>query len=296
MKRNPIIRIILFSFIIVVLLSMLLSGLAYDSLLFTNHTVQENSAQATISVETPVQALPSEETLTFAPEEVRELEIEWVSGAIVIQKADVETVTISESDVSDEKYAMVWKLKNGKLSLNFCEETIVVGFGINFGKDFSKDLSIFVPRDWELQSLDIDAASATVEVIDLTITEVEFDGASGTCRFDNCIVDTIDMDTASGDITFTGSLNILDFDGASADICAVLSNTPNRMDIDTASGDLDLTLPQDTGFTVSMDTLSGDFNSDFETITKNGNHYYGDGRCRIQIDAMSGDVTIRKGQ
>ena len=61
------------------------------------------------------------------------------------------------------------------------------------------------------------------------------------------------------------------------------------------SGDLELTLPEYCGFTVSMDAMSSDFTSDFPTTMQNGNHIYGDGSCSISIDAMSGDVAIRKG-
>ena len=130
----------------------------------------------------------------------------------------------------------------------------------------------------------------------MTIREVDFDGASGTCEFENCTVDEMDIDTASGDIRFIGALDILDCDAASASVYAVLSNTPSRLDMDSMSGDLDITLPGDAGFTVTLDGMTSDFSSDFETTVKNGNQVCGDGRCRINIDAMSGDVTIRKGE
>ena len=40
--------------------------------------------------------------------------------------------------------------------------------------------------------------------------------------------------------------------------------------------------------------MSGNFDSDFTTTQRNGNYVAGDGRCHIEVDAMSGDVTIRK--
>ena len=43
-------------------------------------------------------------------------------------------------------------------------------------------------------------------------------------------------------------------------------------------------------------TLSGDFDSEFPTSMSGGDYICGDGRCRIEMDAMSGNVTIRKGQ
>lgn len=65
--------------------------------------------------------------------------------------------------------------------------------------------------------------------------------------------------------------------------------------MDTASGSLTLVLPEDCGFTVSLDSLSGRFSSDFATTTQNGRHIYGDGSCKINVSSMSGGVTIRKG-
>lgn len=231
---------------------------------------------------------------TFAADEIQEIEIEWVAGDILIQPHDTDTITIREDGSFDSKYAMVWKCRNGTLEIQFCEEGVANYFGVNTRSDLSKDLTIYVPRDWECESLEIDTASSKVEVNDMIIRSVEFDGASGTCEFENCTVDELDIDTASGDVRFIGNLDILDCDAASASIFAVLTNTPSRLDMDTMSGDLDITLPADAGFTISLDGMNPDFTSDFETTVKNGNHVCGDGRCRINIDAMSGDVIIRK--
>ena len=165
--------------------------------------------------------------------------------------------------------------------------------GLLTGKQ-SKDLIIQVPLDWQCDSLEMDAASASLTVKELTIREMEFDGASGSCVFDSCTVETLDLDTASGNVHFTGSLQQLECDAASADIVLELTNVPRSLDMDTASGDLDVTLPADAGFTVTLDTLSGDFESDFETTMRAGSYVAGNGRCRIDVDAMSGDVIIRK--
>lgn len=243
-----------------------------------------------------VEIAESGQKTSFSAGEISELEIEWVAGEILIQTGNSDQITVKEDGVSDEKYAMVLNQKGGKLKITFCEESVTNYFGINNAANLSKDLTITVPSDWVCDSLSIDCASATVEINDMTIREVEFDGASGTCEFENCTVDELDIDTASGDIRFIGTLNALDCDAASASVYAVLSNTPSRLDMDTMSGDLDITLPADAGFTVTMDGMTSDFSSDFETIVRNGNQVCGDGRCRINISAMSGDVAIRKGE
>lgn len=234
--------------------------------------------------------------LSLDPRQIREIDIEWAAGEITIEPADVDGIQISESEPSNPKYAMVWKQNNDKLTIRFCENTkIEFGFGITLNDVISKDLTILVPMGWECESLEVDAASATLEVKNLVIDEVDFDGASGICKFENCTIKELDLDTASGDIFFTGSLDVLDCDAASASVIAVFDNAPSRISMDSMSGDLDITLHQGVGFTVSMDALSSDFHCAFGYSQKqDGTYYRGDGKCRITLDALSGDLYIRE--
>lgn len=226
---------------------------------------------------------------------IREMEIEWAAGSIKIQPMEITEIRIAEEGKDREKNPMVWNVREGKLSIQYSKNTDhAFGMGLVLGKEESKNLIIEVPFGWQCDSLEIDAASASLEVRELTIREMEFDGASGTCIFDNCTVEKLDLDTASGDVRFTGSLQQLDCDSASADILLELTNVPRSIELDTASGDLEVTLPADAGFAVTLDALSSDFRSDFDTIRRNNSYVAGNGRCRIDVDAMSGDVTIHK--
>lgn len=238
----------------------------------------------------------SSEGISLDPRQIREIEIEWASGNISIQPADVDTIQVSESEPAEPKYAMVWKQSGDKLTIRFSENNrLDFGFGISINDVISKDLTILVPKGWECDSLEIAAASATVDVKNMVIGEVDFDGASGTCDFENCVIEELDLDTASGDVHFTGSLGSLDCDAASASVIAVFDNAPSRIDMDSLSGDLDITLHEGVGFTVTMDGLSTDFVSDFGYSQKrDGNYYRGDGACKITLDAMSGDLYIRE--
>lgn len=296
MKTNAIIRIIIWSLVIVLLVGLLGGVLRQRSVLRTLSPLVERDETGVVeTMETPLNSLVSEETVRLSADQITDIEIEWAAGKILIQPIDTDEIQFSESDITDIKNALVWKQRGTKLSISFCDES--VGNFINFGysSNLTKDLTIFVPLGWQCNSLEIDAASASLEVNDLTIQEVEIDTASGACNFDNCVVDQLDLDTASGDVRFSGILNILDCDAASASVYAVLDNVPTRMDLDSMSGDLDITLPADAGFTASVEGLSTDFSSDFETTNRNGSYVCGDGRCRISVDAMSGDVIIRKG-
>ena len=227
---------------------------------------------------------------------IHDMEIEWAAGTISIQPMDIHEIRIEEYGPRQDKEPMVWNVRNDKLFIQYSEKmSHSFGVGLTFGKEAYKDLIIQVPLDWECRSLEVNAAEASLEINGLTIREMEFDGASGTCLFDQCTVEKLDLDTASGDVRFTGSLQQLDCDAASANILLELVNVPESIDLDTASGDLDVTLPGYAGFQVTLETLSGRFESDFDAVSRNGSYVWGDGKCRIDVDAMSGDVIVRKG-
>ena len=227
------------------------------------------------------------------PAAIREIKIEWISGSVTVEPGDVQEITFLESGNGTDKYEMVWKQSGDELVIQYSKDSSIAGFGLHFG-DGSKDLTVTVPRGWVCDSLELDTASADLTVRDMIIREMEIDSASGTAKFENCTVSSLDVDTASGDVTFSGSLNELDFEAASASFTGVLENVPNLIKMDSMSGGLTLTLPEDAGFTVSLDAMSSDFSSDFPTVKKNKSYVCGDGHCKIDVDAMSGDVSILK--
>lgn len=290
MKTNAIVRIVLFGLAILVLLGILLAGLGVGLYTFNGQPYISNTENNQIVSE------GNGTQVTVNASEIRKLEIDWTAGNITISPAGgTDQIVITESEVTNAKYQMICRQSGDKLTIEFCEENIVSGFGINFNSTLKKDLEILVPTDWVCEELEIDAAAASVEVSNMMINNMNFDGASGICNFVDCALGKMELETASGDVRFSGTLDTLSCESMSAKCNLVLKNVPARLDLSTMSGDLDITLPDYCGFTVSLDAMSSDFTSDFPTTNTNGNHVYGDGSCRINVDAMSGDVTIRKG-
>lgn len=312
MKTNAIIRIIIFSLVICILLALLILGIHWGSggfrvyhpsseTLPTLSDIDDGADQSSIAVNpsgTQASSGSTQPTGSTQPagsaksNSLDKLSIDWLSGTITIRPGDTDTILYEESGVTDSKYQMVVKEKGSTLHLQYCKDGIRLGWPM----DLHKDLTITVPREWVCKELEIDAASATVEMEDLTIQEFDLDTASGACRIVNCNVEEMDVDTASGNVDFSGSLGSFDCDSASAKITLVLDNVPSHIEVDTASGDVDLTLPADAGFTAEIEGMSTQFSSDFPTATKNDRHICGDGKCAIKVDAMSADVTIRKGK
>lgn len=292
MKTNAIVRIVILSIVFFVLLGILLAGIGLKGFLEMKDTDIRWEASHSPSASDGREMAE----VSAASSDICEIEIQWVLGTITVQAGDVERVTYQETAVSESKYEMVVSTSSDELKIQYCRENAGLSISM-FGTeiDVIKDLTITVPRDTILESLEIEAASAEVIIHGLTIDEVSLDTASGKCELDGCRIGELDVDTASGDIRFKGTLEVLDFDAASARFEGSFDNTPRRIKVDSMSGDIDITLPSDAGFTVSVDAMSSEVSSDFETTMRNGEYICGDGTCRIEFSGMSGDLFIRKG-
>ena len=288
MKTNAIIRIVIYSIVILLLVSILGGFLAYDRYFFRQ---EDSSWAAPIITGVSGEYIEGQNTAADA-ESVTHLEIEWTAGSVTIQEGDTDQILLSESGRYDASEAMVFRQSGSKLTIQYQKQNVYIGFY----SAPEKDLTVTVPREWEGVSISLETASADLQMNHITVREVELDSASGTAVFEDCTIEELDIDTASGNVTFTGTLNSMEYDAASADLHAVFHNVPRSLDMDTASGDMDITLPHGSGFTAEIETLSGDFSSDFDYSQRDDRFVAGDGSCRIDLSAMSGDVTIRKGE
>lgn len=279
MKRNAIFRIILFSFLAVVLVGVLISGIALKKYQMPGIVVRKSFDAPEVSGN------------KFNAGEIDRLKIEWAAGSIVLVPVEGNKISITEELLGGDE-SMVLKKDGSTLYVQYCEGAVGIPFGSG---SLKKNLYITVPQDWECKELEIDAASATVQGEYLTIRELASSTASGTHTFTNCQVGTLKMETVSGDLNFTGTLEKLDFNGVSAQADVVVTNFPKSIDVETISGDLNITLPKECGFTVDKDTVSGRFSSELPTTEQNGKIVYADGHCEIEVEGVSASVHIRKG-
>ncbi len=291
MNSNAVTRIILYSVAIFLLMGLLTAGIGASMWLSSGVNIggfhfgsgNRIGRNARISSSGSVSA-----------QDVQVVDIQWAAGTITVTAGNVDQIQFSEQGAKNEDSTMVWEQSGKELTIQFSKPQVYIGcsFSANLAE---KDLTVTVPKSWNGQKLKIQAASADVVLRDLQVQDVTFQGASGRMEAEGCTVENLDLETASGNIHYTGTARQLECEAVSADITAVLSNTPDSIDLDGVSGDLDITLPKGSGFRVDMDALSGNFSSDFPTTTANGDYISGDGACQINVDAVSGDVRIRQG-
>lgn len=295
MKVNAIVRIVLFSIIIVLLTGILVFAKPLVAF-FKSMGEDFGGPKANLSVVDPFASQDGKSIAAVYTGIVDELRIEWAAGSITILPiTDADTIRFWDDYTGDEEYMLHFDIEGDKLVLQFCDEDWVIpSFGIGLENVPNKNLTVQIPASWLCEKLEIESASAKIELHDLNLNNVELDVASGAIGFENCNVMHLDVDTASGDLIYSGTLMTLDCDSASATVVANLQNVPQSMDLDTASGNLDITLPEDAGFSVKLDAINGKFQSDFDFEKHNNRYVCGNGGCTIDVSAMSGNVHIRK--
>lgn len=256
MKGNAIARIVLYSLLTFVLSAVLLVGI-----LIGNFTINIDSSSGTVV----------ESEVSVSADGIQKLEIDWASGAVTINVADTDQITIRETAPENSKYKMTYDVNGSTLELNYGARKISFGFGDNAMP--SKDLVITVPRDWVCEQIEIDGAALTISIQHLTVEKIDLDGAAN-------------------NLDFVGKVKTVDVDGAANNLHLNCESHPSLIDIDGASCELDLILPKGCGFAVEMNGLSCDFSSELDYSVKNGQYIYGNGHTNVNADGISCDVTI----
>ncbi len=213
----------------------------------------------------------------FAAADVRSLDLDWVSGAVLVEHWDGEEILVREDSASSlsESQRMRWKLSGGTLSVLFCAD------GQMSVPD--KALIVLLPRDYSPKALDADAVSASVTVFELAVDGgIDADTTSGEVRVKNCICASLDVDTTSGAVTVeeTTIAGALDADSTSGAI-SVSGCACAAIDADTISGKVSVEKTAIAG-TVEADTTSGDI------VLRD----LSDG-CKADVNTISGQVELR---
>ena len=280
MKRNAIVRIILFSITIVVLLGILLACLGIGKYASTHNSFSvPGSTSFSSSVKNGKVGSGA-----VSSSDIRELQLEWVGGTVKVLPGDGDKITFTENTGLDEADQLRWEVRDGRLIIAFCEnKKISFGFTLD---DLKKDLTVTVPKDLILDKLTVDSVSADVEVTGQTGDRFQLNNVSGKCSAEDCVFDKVVLETVSGDLDFRGTAVTLEIHGVSADCSAELDEKITTVDFEGVSGGLKLTLPQGLSYTTDVDTVSGSVHGDRSSFGSFGH-------CEIEFESVSGNLTIQ---
>lgn len=254
MKTNAIIRIIIYSLVILLLVGLLLTCLGIGTFMFNIHTGGTFN-EGTGSVNT---------------DSVKNLEINWAAGSVtIVTDANADTISFTESGDFDDEKAMAYSVKDGTLTLDYSKPNFAIGL-INTP---SKDLLITVPTGWICDQIEINGAALKVDISGIHVSKLQLDGAAMELEFD-------------------GSLQELDVDGAACEL-NVSTTYADLFEIDGAACELNLTISDNCGMLIQTDGIACDVESNVAFSMKNGEYLYQNGRCKVDIDGIGCQLNIQ---
>lgn len=240
---------------------------------------------------------------------VNKIEVDWECGDVIINFVDgsfdegIEVLTVTHF----HQHETISKIENNTLKIYYCSHKIHMG---SLGE---KWIEINIPKNLtSLKTIEVDNTSGTVEINDSVVDKLNVDMTSGELKIANSVINELDVDATSADIKINDSnINEINIENVSGKINA--EGTFTEIDIETVSGNVNITdsvcpriinleavssntiiaIPDNEGFEVELDSVSGTLEIDFEVYVGN-TWVYKDGTNKFDFDVVSGDITINK--
>lgn len=281
MKSNAILRIVLHSIAITLLVTALCGALI----------------GCNITIDTGFEGTQNLGNGSVVAADIKNINIEWISGKIKIQAADTTQITFSESSDYEKAKPMQWKQKGDTLVIMFDKENqINFGIGLDSAVSWDKDLTVTVPTNWNMGEIEIESVSAELTMDSIQASELSIETVSGKTNVTNCLIDNISLNTVSGHGNISADFREMDIEAVSANCRVYSMGNPQSIELNGVSGNLELYLLEEVGFTYESDSLSGSFSCSFPTTSNGDKQVYGNGSCRIESECISGTIKILKAE
>lgn len=242
-------------------------------------------------------------------EKVNRINIDWISGKVTVEEYDGDTVMFWEdNNSSDPDLQMRYTFSNGVLRIRYAKST---SFNIGAFTNVIKELTVQIPRGYVLDDMKIDAVSSPVRITGTAVSTLGIDTTSGAVTVSHIVSDSVNINTVSGKIelrdaevkdvdfdsvsgsqNFTGVCEKIHSNSVSGEVNIICTRMLKDAFIDTVSGAIAIYLPENAGFKVRWDSVSGRFNCDFPITYQSNSATYGDGSASIRINTVSGRMSI----
>lgn len=254
---------------------------------------------------------------------IDKIRVEWINGLVRVQPydgTDIKLDELSNSEISEE-YALRYKIADGKLTVRFCKKHTWYGVDaamLNLDEIIKpKELVVSVPRAMlesgeldiqldgvsndtyissaKLNGLNVNGISGSIAIENVSAKDMDLDTVSGLIDVSDCAADAIKVVSISGEMTIGGIFGSARLNSTSGAVWFTDgSDGIKELEISTVSGDVTMQLPESAGFNMMVSTVSGDVSSTFGLIKNGSNYVYGDASADLDIDTVSGDITIQE--
>lgn len=293
MKTSAFIRIVVYSFIALVLTGVLIWGIG------GNHNLNLFSFNlfggSGFSYNDDNYKIGGGE---ISKDQVNEIEVNWTAGEVKIvpysgngTSSDVIFFTEESGSKLEERYEMRYKVEDGVLKIMFAKPNVKFQ---GIFKSLEKDLVINVPVGTALTDVTIDTVSANINMENITVqNQFDLETISGDIDGALLTADVMDAETVSGEIRWNeANFDSVSADSVSGEINVSFLTVPANIQMETVSGGMTLGLPENDGFSVEYDKVSGEFDCEFNVTIDKSMAAYKNGEAKIKLETVSGNMKI----
>lgn len=231
---------------------------------------------------------------TIPAEGIQGLSVNWVAGDITVELYDGTDIVLEEtsSRTFNKNNSLDYKIGANELDISYCP--MQVGLSLSrYSLDTSKELHILLPNTVQLNDLSIDSASSTVFIQGISPLDLEVSTVSGNLDVANAVISGLNFESTSGSASITDS-NVQDIEmkTVTGSLDAALTACPAAVSFDTTSSDATLTLPTDSQFQLTLSSVTGQINSDFQGEYHGNTYIVGSGSGDFEMHSVSGSANI----
>ena len=227
------------------------------------------------------------ETFFVEPARVREIEVDWLGGSVMVVLTDDDSLSFAEMAYQDvpEEQRLSYALDGDTLKIDFCRS------GHLLSSSPEKQLVLSIPRGLTLEKFEADTAAAAVNVTGLHTQTVDISTVSGGVDLAAEAYE-IDISTTGGCAAVDADFYQLDFSAVSGSLTLTMQRAA-EVDAETTSGGVTIHLPPSSyGFALDFETVSGTPEIAFDANGGDGHWTYGDKASTLTVDTVSGNLSL----
>ena len=227
------------------------------------------------------------ETFSVEPARVREIEVDWLGGSVMVVLTDDDSLSFAEMAYQDvpEEQRLSYALDGDTLKIDFCRS------GHLLSSSPEKQLVLSTPRSLTLEKFEADTTAAAVNVTGLHTQTVDISTVSGGVDLAAEAYE-IDISTTCGCAAVDADFYQLDFSAVSGSLTLTMQRAA-EVDAETVSGGVTIHLPPSSyGFALDFETVSGTPEIAFDANGGDGHWTYGDKASTLNIDTASGNLSL----
>lgn len=227
------------------------------------------------------------ETFSVEPARVREIEVDWLGGSVMVVLTDDNSLSFAEMAYQDmpEEQRLSYALDGDTLKIDFCRS------GHLLSSSPEKQLVLSIPRGLTLEKFEADTTAAAVNVTGLHTQTVDISTVSGGVDLAAEAYE-IDISTTGGCAAVDADFYQLDFSTVSGSLTLTMQRAA-EVDAETVSGGVTIHLPPSSyGFALDFETVSGTPEIAFDANGGDGHWTYGDKASTLTVDTVSGNLSL----